>query len=360
MAGTIYSVPELDTTIQALPSDGNSWSRMAQCLRAANLVVKPNASNPTFQVDVAADFAVLLASSGLTGAASNKYAVVQGAASLTVSMATEGAGGQEVKTGLVGTLSTSTTTVTGSGTAFLTDFQIGDVLQVTSGAQSGQVRRITNVASNTSMTLESAFGADQSAGTTYKRGGEAPNTWYGIYLIGDTTSANPVALMLSTRTTALQLPTGYNVAARIGSVRNDGSSNIISFRQHGTEHYFDDRQTVFTDTSDSSGFGDQNPLAPSWATAALLEARAETDGSATGIITVTIRRDGSSGTTGAVQAKTTATASRVDRVTAWVPLVLAGTTPPLATFERDADFAAGASGTGSGSILAFRENFIAS
>jgi hypothetical protein len=57
---------------------------------------------------------------------------------------------------------------------------------------------------------------------------EAANTWYAIWLMGDSTGVNnPVGLLH----TSQSLPTlsGYNVGRRIGWVRNDNSSNFLQF-----------------------------------------------------------------------------------------------------------------------------------
>jgi hypothetical protein len=53
---------------------------------------------------------------------------------------------------LEGTISSSTTTVTGTGTAFLTDFKIGNYIKAF-----GQTRKITNITNNTELTIESSF-----------------------------------------------------------------------------------------------------------------------------------------------------------------------------------------------------------
>ncbi len=63
---------------------------------------------------------------------------------------------------------------------------------------------------------------------------EAADTWYAVHLIGDSTEANATAGLLSLSATAPTLPSGYDKSRRIGWVRNNNSSNIISFIQIGS------------------------------------------------------------------------------------------------------------------------------
>lgn len=63
-----------------------------------------------------------------------------------------------------GTLSSSGLSVTGAGTAFTTQLRQGDLIRA-----NGQVRMVTGIGSNTSLTLLEAFGPDLAAGTGYER-----------------------------------------------------------------------------------------------------------------------------------------------------------------------------------------------
>ncbi|MFQ6027348.1 MAG: hypothetical protein ACE5Q6_07635 [Dehalococcoidia bacterium] len=64
-------------------------------------------------------------------------------------------------------------------------------------------------------------------------GAEAPDTFYFVYVIFDTNGANPVAGLLSVSSSSPTLPVGYNKFRRIGTVRNNSSSDIIPFSQFG-------------------------------------------------------------------------------------------------------------------------------
>ena len=61
-----------------------------------------------------------------------------------------------------GTIATTGTAVTGTGTKFLAWFRAGSPVRLLDGAQAGQVRKVASVAGDTAMTLATAFSADQS------------------------------------------------------------------------------------------------------------------------------------------------------------------------------------------------------
>ena len=87
-----------------------------------------------------------------------------------------------------GTISTSGTTITGSGTSFLTEM-VGRVWI----KANGEYRQIQSVSSDTSATLISAFSTNLS-GETFQRiratGVGVPSQQYGIYYTGSTTGMN--------------------------------------------------------------------------------------------------------------------------------------------------------------------------
>lgn len=128
--------------------------------------------------------------------------------------------------GSIGTGGVSSTTITGTSTTFTTDFIVGDVIWTASGG-----RRITAIASDTSLTVESAI--TLTNGTAYKRNGEAPNTWYNVYIVYDVFGSGNSGVLLDTRNVAAgnSVPnfSTYLYQQLPFAVRNDGSSNIIPF-----------------------------------------------------------------------------------------------------------------------------------
>jgi len=62
-------------------------------------------------------------------------------------------------------------------------------------------------------------------------GSEGSDTWYAVYVIGDTSDVNSPDSLISESFTSPTLPAGYNVFRRIGVARNDGSSDLIPFLQ---------------------------------------------------------------------------------------------------------------------------------
>jgi hypothetical protein len=64
---------------------------------------------------------------------------------------------EPVLTRLAGSVSASSTTLTGNGTSFQTNFIVGDLVSVTNTAGTVERRRITAIAGQTSLTIDSAF-----------------------------------------------------------------------------------------------------------------------------------------------------------------------------------------------------------
>lgn len=144
--------------------------------------------------------------------------------STTIDISTTGLNGVAISAALAGTISASGTAVTGSGTAFDTDFQVGDVIYSTTDSSG---RRITNIADATNLTVESSWTI--TGGASYRRGGEAPTTHYYTYAITD---GNTPGLILSTRNVAggdtlIDLPSGYDKSRQmVYSFRNDSSEDL--------------------------------------------------------------------------------------------------------------------------------------
>lgn len=57
----------------------------------------------------------------------------------------------------------------------------------------------------------------------------APNLYYAVYVIADSTSYHPTGFILSLNTINPILPLGYDMYRRIGWIRTDGSSHILPF-----------------------------------------------------------------------------------------------------------------------------------
>ena len=151
------------------------------------------------------------------------------AGSTTVDVSTTDLNGIAQSANLTGTIvvNSGSAAITGTGTTFLADFQVGDVL----ASAGGQSRRIITVTDNTNMVAESNFSSNES-GVTFKRGGRAPSTWYYLYSTDDGTTPG---LILSTRNVAggdtlVDLPSGYTVSRQQAfALRLNSSSNILPF-----------------------------------------------------------------------------------------------------------------------------------
>jgi hypothetical protein len=155
--------------------------------------------------------------------------IMRNAGPLTVDLASVGISGLAQSTNLAGQVSVTAagTTVSGTGTAFLTDYVVGDVIR-TAG---GQGRTITAITNNTALTVGTAWTSTESL-VTYRRGGRASNTWYHLYAISNGTLTN---LIFSQRNVAggqvlTDLPSGYTSSRQLSfSVLTDASSNFKPF-----------------------------------------------------------------------------------------------------------------------------------
>lgn len=155
---------------------------------------------------------------------------IHSAASQNCVLSTQGVGGiaqsNTIATGTI-SVSASGTSVTGTSTTFLSDFVVGDVFR-TAG---GQARRITAVGGDTSITVESAWSSTET-GVSYSRGGEAPNTWYYLYLVSNGTLSNVICSSRNVRGGQTLVDLGaytYYYQTDL-AVRNDSSSNMRQFR----------------------------------------------------------------------------------------------------------------------------------
>lgn len=59
------------------------------------------------------------------------------------------------------------------------------------------------------------------------------NSFYAVYVIGDSSKYNATAGLLSLSATSPNLPAGYDMFRRVGWVLTDGSANILQFWQNG-------------------------------------------------------------------------------------------------------------------------------
>jgi hypothetical protein len=166
----------------------------------------------------------------------------------TVNITVAGAGGILTSSVLPGTIATSGTAVTGTGTTFTTSFQVGDVISCSAGNGN-----ITAISSDTSLTCAASFSSN-SSGLSYQRGGSAMQTFYYLYAIS---AANGIdaTLALSTRSVAsgdtlVDLPSGYSKYRQIPfAVRTDSTTpngQLLPFKVSGGWPY---RPAIFYNAS---------------------------------------------------------------------------------------------------------------
>lgn len=74
-------------------------------------------------------------------------------------------------------------------------------------------------------------------------GSEAASAWYAVHVIGDSSRVNPTAGLFSLSADSPTLPSGYDIARRVGWVRNDSAGDFVGWRQKGNgtvrRYYYD-------------------------------------------------------------------------------------------------------------------------
>jgi hypothetical protein len=230
------------TSDPGTPTTGAQWYNSTEdafCVRTASTTFRPVNANglaipklPNFgSVPIyasATTFTVATINRKDTGLVYD----IQKTTSTTVDLSTTGLNGiaqSSTLTGTCGTGGASLTTITGSGTAFLTDFKVDDIIFPTGGTG----RRITAIASNTSLTVESVITI--ANGTAFKRGGLAKSASYNVYATMTDTRTVP-GLLLSPRNVAggdtlTDFPSTYGTYYRQlpFAVTTDASTNLIPF-----------------------------------------------------------------------------------------------------------------------------------
>lgn len=109
---------------------------------------------------------------------------------------------------------------------------------------SGNAYLASSVSVTVDITASGANGLDT--------GTEAISTWYYVWLIYNSTS-NTKAGLLSVSSSAPTMPAGYTYKALVGAVRNDASSNFVSFYQQG-RIVFVENPVVFTGLSGATSW----------------------------------------------------------------------------------------------------------
>ena len=99
--------------------------------------------------------------------------------------------------------------------------------------ESGAARDATNVvdlAVSSQLTVDIAT----NGANGLDDGSAANNTFYAVWLIGDSARHEEVAGLLSTSFSDPTLPDGYDVKRRIGAVLTDGTADLLEFHQYGS------------------------------------------------------------------------------------------------------------------------------
>lgn len=127
----------------------------------------------------------------------------------------------------------------------LRSYLAGAVLSNDGGSPNTVVDITTGVATSddntVSMALSSAY--TKSIASTWvvgtgngglDTGAVAASTWYHVWLI-ERTDTGAVDVLLSTSATSPTMPTNYTKKRRVGAIKTDGASHILTFSQNGDE-----------------------------------------------------------------------------------------------------------------------------
>jgi hypothetical protein len=136
----------------------------------------------------------------------------------------------------VSELATTASLTTSSGSIFGAHLSWTSVTTVTLGIAgvTSHVRNSTDVFDMSWLGVVSADITVIGAGGL-DAGAESGNTWYAVYVIGDTTNVNAPTAILTLSSISPTMPAGYDVFRRISWVRNDGSSNFRKFFSYGNQ-----------------------------------------------------------------------------------------------------------------------------
>ena len=96
--------------------------------------------------------------------------------------------------------------------------------------------RLMTLASALTKRLDASWAVGTNQGGL-DTGAEANSTWYHVWLI-QRSDTGVVDVLFSTSATAPTMPANYDYKRRIGAIRNNGSGNIIAFKQRGDTFLF--------------------------------------------------------------------------------------------------------------------------
>ena len=122
--------------------------------------------------------------------------------------------------------------IVNAGEKYVNGFGLSVPTTTTINVAPGQARDSTNVNDIVSSSPIVLDGTTQGA-NGLDTGTLAANTWYAVYLIGDSTQYQPTAALASLDFTSPEVPGEYDMFRRVGAVQTDGSSLFLAFEQYG-------------------------------------------------------------------------------------------------------------------------------
>lgn len=166
-------------------------------------------------------------------------------------------------------MTTPNNPIVNAGLLYVNGLRLTYATTTSIGISAGAARDSTNVAdiiSNANIVLNAANVGLNGIDT----GALANNTYYAVYVIGDSTGNHPVGALISTSTNNPYLPLGYDMYRRIGWVRTDGLAHISPFEQMGNDqtrkYYYASPINILTNGAATTftlvGLGGSTPPVP--------------------------------------------------------------------------------------------------
>lgn len=116
---------------------------------------------------------------------------------------------------------------------YLNGLQLTWTTATTLGVAAGRARNSTNqndIILSAAVTINGAANGANGLDT----GSLANNTFYAVYVIGDSFQNQTPAAIISADLSSPLLPFGYDMIRRVGYVKTDGSAEFLPFRQEGS------------------------------------------------------------------------------------------------------------------------------
>jgi hypothetical protein len=157
--------------------------------------------------------------------------------------------------------------IVNAGLLYVNELRLTYATNTSIGVSSGAARNSTNVA-DIILKTDVVVDAQNIGVNGIDTGSLVANSYYAVYIIGDSTDNHLAGIVLSLSSTNPYLPMGYDMYRRIGWVKTDSLAHIAPFEQMGVDqtrkYYYAVPINILTNGSATSfslvGIGSSVPL----------------------------------------------------------------------------------------------------